>query len=215
MNKMLMKRNLIHFVDKYIICKNDQSHEMRELVNLQTHRHAKTCKKGGHKICRFNFPLPSVPRSMILEPLKETHFKEDELKEMKQHYDQFKNFLDEMKYGQDIAFETFLEKLKLGEDQYLKAIGYSLKRPTLFLKRSSFEIRINNYNPNLLKAWRANMDLQFVLDPYVCAVYKLSYITKGQRGQRHMKSQFVKLLIGCIWIHVRMLMQLSPKPIEA
>ena len=29
---------------------------------------AKTCKKGGHKICRFNFPLPPVSRSMILEP---------------------------------------------------------------------------------------------------------------------------------------------------
>ena len=67
----------------------------------------------------------------------------------------------EMKYGQGIAFETFLEKLKLAEDQYLKAIRCSLKRPTLFLKRSRFEIRINNnYNPNLLKAWRANMDLQ-------------------------------------------------------
>ena len=74
---------IIHFVDEYITCKNDQSYEMRELVNLQTHRHAKTCKKGGHKICRFNFPLPPVPRSMILDPFKETHFKEHELKEMK------------------------------------------------------------------------------------------------------------------------------------
>ena len=48
---------IIHFVDKYITCQSDQSDEMRELVNLQTHRHAKTCKKGGYKICRFNFPL--------------------------------------------------------------------------------------------------------------------------------------------------------------
>ena len=44
---------IIHFVDKYITCKNDQSDEMRELVNLQTHRNAKTCKKGGHKIILF------------------------------------------------------------------------------------------------------------------------------------------------------------------
>ena len=90
---------------------------MRELVNLQTHRQAKTCKKGGHKICRFNFPLPPVPRSMILEPMRGTHFNEDELKEMKKYYDQIKNLLNEMKYGQDIALETFLEKLKLTEDQ--------------------------------------------------------------------------------------------------
>ena len=26
------------------------------------------------------------------------------------------------------------------------------------------------------------MDIQFVLDPYACAVYIVSYITKGQRG---------------------------------
>ena len=49
-------------------------------------------------------------------------------------------------------------------------------------KRSPSEIRINCYNPHLLKAWRANMDIQFVLDPYACSVYILSYITKGQRG---------------------------------
>ena len=67
-------KEIIHFIDKYITCKNDQSDEMRELDNLQTHRHAKTSKKGGHKICGFNFPPPPVPRSMILEPLKETHF---------------------------------------------------------------------------------------------------------------------------------------------
>ena len=58
----------------------------------------------------------------------------------------------------------------------------SLKHNTLLLKRSPADIRINCYNPNLLKAWQANMDIQFVLDPYACAVYILSYITKGQRG---------------------------------
>ena len=73
---------IIHFVDKHITCKNDQSNEMRELVNLQTHRHAKTCNKGGHKFCRFDFPLPPVPRSMILEPFKETH-ERNPLKEMR------------------------------------------------------------------------------------------------------------------------------------
>ena len=26
------------------------------------------------------------------------------------------------------------------------------------------------------------MDMQYVLDPYACATYILSYITKGQRG---------------------------------
>ena len=81
-----------------------------------------------------------------------------------------------------MTFVEFLEKLDLTEQQYIKAIRLSLKHSTLLLKRSPSEIRINCYNPHLLKAWRANMDIQFVLDPNACAVYILSYITKGQRG---------------------------------
>lgn len=88
-----------------------------------------------------------------------------------------------MKYGENITFQKFLEKLELTEVQYIQAIRYSLKRPTLLLKRSTSEVRINNYNTDPLKAWRADVDLQFVLDPYACAVYILSYITKGQRGR--------------------------------
>ena len=72
-----------------------------------------------------------------------------------------------MKYCEDITFEAFLEKVELTESQCIENIRYSLKRPTLLLRRSPSEIRINTYyNTNLLKAWRANMDLQFVLDPY-------------------------------------------------
>ena len=51
---------IVTFVDKFITChKSDSSSEMEELVNLQMHRHAKTCKEAGHKICtgRFNFPF--------------------------------------------------------------------------------------------------------------------------------------------------------------
>ena len=79
-------------------------------------------------------------------------------------------------------FVEFLEKLDLSEKQYLNAIRLSLNHKTLLLKRSPSEIRVNCYNSNLLNAWQANINIQFVLDPYACAVYILSYITKGQRG---------------------------------
>ena len=44
------------------------------------------------------------------------------------------------------------------------------------------EVRINNYNHACLSAWRANMDIQYVLDVYACAVYIANYISKGQKG---------------------------------
>ena len=35
---------------------------------------------------------------------------------------------------------------------------------------------------NLIHAWKANHDIQFVLDPYTCAAYITDYITKTQKG---------------------------------
>ena len=119
---------------------------------------------------------------MILQLLDECSLDEKNTKVIKQHHDMIKGVLDIMKYGENITFKTFLEKLELTEHKYLIAIRCSLKRDTLLLKRSPPELRINNYNANLLKAWQANMDIQYVLDPYACVVYTLSYITKGQRG---------------------------------
>ena len=61
---------IVSFVVKYITCqKPDNSSDMEDLVNLQMHRHAKICKKAGHSICIFNFPLPPMPRTTILRPV--------------------------------------------------------------------------------------------------------------------------------------------------
>ena len=67
--------------------------EMENLVNLQMHRHAITCKRSGNNIhvCRFNFPLPPMPRTIILKPLENS--------------EKIKQVLDSMKYGEDITFE--------------------------------------------------------------------------------------------------------------
>ena len=87
-----------------------------------------------------------------------------------------------MKEGEDITFDQLLVKLKLTEQNCLLAIRSSLKAPTIFLKRKPNELRINNYNAVCLSAWRANMDIQFVLDVYACAMYIVSYLSKAQKG---------------------------------
>ena len=160
---------------------------MGDLVNLQRHKHSKTCKKQGHKICRFNFPLSPMPRTMILEPLSEDTLDENEKTLMKNDYEKRNNLLDNLKYNDELNFGEFLQKLGFTEQQYIMALKYSLKRDTFLLKRTPAEIRINCYNSDLLKAWQANMDIQYILDPYACAVYILSYITKGQRGMSKLR----------------------------
>ena len=123
-----------------------------------------------------------MPRTIILKPLEKSSHDEKESKLIKENSEKIKQVLDGMKYGEDITFEDFLKMLGLTEESYLLAIRNTLKRDTSFLKRSPSEMRINNYNAHLLQAWQANMDIQYVLDPYACATYILSYITKGQRG---------------------------------
>jgi len=87
-----------------------------------------------------------------------------------------------MKEGEDITFHQFLINLNVTEWNYYLAIQSSLSSPMIFLKRKPNELRVNNYNSACLSAWRANMDIQFVLDVYACAMYIVPYISKAQKG---------------------------------
>ena len=72
--------------------------------------------------------------------------------------------LNDLKEGEDITFEQLLLNLKVTEQDYMLGIRTSLNCPTIFLKREPNELRVNNYNPACPSPWRANMDIQFVLD---------------------------------------------------
>ena len=56
---------------------------------------------------------------------------------------------------------------------------------------------INNYCPSLLLAWEANMDVQFVVDPYACIQYVVSYITKEEREMGMMLQAVAKESSDC------------------
>ena len=51
-----------------------------------------------------------------------------------------------------------------------------------FFKRKTKDMRINLFNERILLAWKANLDIQIVLEPYGCASYIVGYISKSQRG---------------------------------
>ena len=67
-------------------------------------------------------------------------------------------------------------------DEYIKCIRSSLKAPKVFLKRKPNKMRINLFNGKILLAWKANLDIQIVLEPYGCASFIVGYISKSQRG---------------------------------
>ena len=88
-----------------------------------------------------------------------------------------------------MSFNEFLSKLDLDMDTYILAVRSSITQPKVFLQRQPNETRINPYNATLLTSWAANMDIQFILDPYACAAYIVSYVSKGQRGMSNLLHQ--------------------------
>ena len=87
------------------------------------------------------------------------------------------------------TFDNLLVILGITEDDYILAIRSSINTLTIFLKRSPNELRINNHNVPCLSAWRANMDIQFILDVYARAVYITNYISKAQKGTSELLRQ--------------------------
>ena len=41
------------------------------------------------------------------------------------------------------------------------------------------------YHKDFLRMWAANVDIQYISNPYCCIMYIVSYITKTERGINH------------------------------
>ena len=58
--------NVIAYVDRHVSCSRQATPELQELVDLQTHKHSRTCRKKGQPLCKFRFPLPPMRSTVIL-----------------------------------------------------------------------------------------------------------------------------------------------------
>ena len=120
--------------------------------------------------------MPPLPRTMLLYPL------EEEVDQFRKKYTELQKAMNENK-DNGVSFVEFLEAVaKMTFEDYVKCIRSSLNAPKVFLKRAQNEMRVNLFNVKILLAWKANLDIQIVLEPYGCASYVVGYISKSQRG---------------------------------
>lgn len=106
----------------------------------------------------------------------------------KENFQKIAKKCSEVKTASTLSFEEFLQEIDMNLETYLHCIQSTLTVSKVFLKRSLEETRINNYNKTLLKCREANLDIQFIQDPYACVSYIVSYISKGQRGLSNLLS---------------------------
>ena len=95
-------------------------------------------------------------------------------------YDQ----LSKLEFNEEVDFDQLLHKASVSEKDYIKALTWIKTKngqPAVLLKRSPSEININNYNATLMRAWEANLDVQYVTNTYACVMYVASYVSKPEK----------------------------------
>ena len=178
------------FIDKYQMCKkptNDE--ELLELVQLQKHVHSKSCLRYGS--CRFGIPKMPSPQTLISsEP--ETDNKTELVCAAKKVFSKKQKTLDAMESTEDVTLDEVLDNSEIPFDRDLEALKTSKNGHSVVLRRNPSEININSYNPDLLRIWKANMDIQYILDAYACVMYVTSYMMKSERAMGELLKQVVK-----------------------
>ena len=169
-------------VEKFISCASQpEGPELTHLVELQVHRHSHTCRLKREKMCRFGFPKPPLKKTTILYPL-DPDMSRKKKEDYRKSFKHIQNILNDHENDTLMTYEEFLSSMNMTEENYINAIRSSLRTPTLMLARHVCDSRVNNYNEDILLAWRANIDIQFIIDVYACATYVAAYVTKSQRG---------------------------------
>lgn len=147
--------SIVEFIDTFISC---SSNDDDPYIASQTHRHTHTCRKNEEKpnSCRFNFPLPAMPKTTILVPLP----KEEISQKMRENSTKIDNLMKYFFIKRDyLSIEEILLKLELTEEEYMLAVRSSIGQARVFLKRSSLEVGINAYNRDILHLFESNMDI--------------------------------------------------------
>ena len=176
---------VLEYVDRVATCSADVPDDFKDIVNFQRHRHSRTCRKAGKPICRFGIPFPPMRKTTIIQP-----YNGDDRSVYEGYYSAVQEHLNTLE--RDISFDDFLKELDLNEDEYIKAVQTSIKTEKVFLKRAPIENRINPYMKYLLSVWKANHDVQYVLDAYACAMYIVSYINKSAKGMSTLMTEACK-----------------------
>ena len=183
------------FVDKYVqgSLPSDvpENMEIRNLVKkLQTHNHSPFCRSHVKARCRFNFPKPPCPKTIVARNMSDnSHINIDE--KLRRHILELVHERIEMEDGSTL--KEILDSENLPEELYLDCLRISGQRgTTIILKRDIADTRTNNSNLHCLNLWGANMDIQYVADAYACIMYVLSYVMKCERGMSEILKRVAK-----------------------
>ena len=158
-----------------------------DIVNeVQRHKHTKSCLKYNGN-CRYGFPKLPSPETLVARPIEAiyeniTDEKKTEMKERAAKvFEAARKKLDDPNFDENMTLTDFYKAIGTNKKEYLDLLRITEKGKVLILKRECKERYINNYNPEMITAWNANMDLQLVVHPYSVVAYIASYMNKEEK----------------------------------
>ena len=179
------------FIDRYQTCDNPSDDtDLHELVQLQSHVHSSSCMRKGS--CRFGIPKLPSPMTLISSEPEEDNDRLEKLQAAKEIFTRITDMIKDIDTLENVTLEQLLHVCNIPMDKYIAALNTSKRGHTLVLKRTPQEMNINSYNPSVLRAWKANMDIQYILDAYACVMYVTSYMMKSERAMGELLKHVTK-----------------------
>ena len=181
------------------------------VTEVNTHCHSCTCIKHGTD-CRFKYPRPPAPYTIIAEPLENIEpaeakkiFKKHKevitavidamecstiVEELMKKYDKGSEQAgEENKEGRVKRIQELCKHAKVSYEDYIKALSTSKMGYAVVLQRDIDEIYVNSYNPEWIRAWNANIDVQIALDFFSIITYIADYYSKDDTGTSELIKQ--------------------------
>ena len=182
--------DVCNFIDLYISCSTPKDADLALVSQVQKHRHSATCRRNGH--CRFHYPHPPSPQTLIAREFQPDMCSKDRADEAIAALVAVRKVLDDKDTPEDISLDELLVKAKVSNSTYLLGLKICSKGNSVVMQRRPSESWINTYNPDIIRVWRANMDLQYILDPYACVMYIASYMLKSEKSMGELLKQVSK-----------------------
>lgn len=182
------------FIDSVIKAQIPDESENKDLHDLvktyQLHKHTRSCQKYRNTNCRYSYGRFFTERTIIAQPVKDDLSPEENNNIIAQRnatLSKVKLFIDEYLDPSKTTYMTgktisdILTLLELSSTDYYKALSISSSSDyEIHYQRNPDSCFINNYNPIILEAWRANIDIQPVFNYYKAACYMTAYFSKSE-----------------------------------
>uniref|UniRef100_A0A3Q3GL43 ATP-dependent DNA helicase n=1 Tax=Kryptolebias marmoratus TaxID=37003 RepID=A0A3Q3GL43_KRYMA len=191
-------------------------HKIVTEVQMHSKKHSKSCKKGNVQ-CRFGFPKLPMDCTRITIPQLDFDLENEDNEEEKQGKEkqgqkkskkiksriisnQQREAKRKLKPVRDLLMDEksslmdlseLLQACMMTKDECNGHVDALTSGMVVMMKRDPKDSWVNGYNPDLLRAWNANMDIQYMLDEYSCIEYMMSYIAKPE----HEMAEFLKSVV--------------------